>query len=237
LLNQILSGHPQVSGLNEEGVMLTDKLTRPEDFEWRRMWWKCEDKMMPLLSSEAVAEKVKRHWSHFYDEQKLFLIEKSISNTPRALFFEEHFQPAYFIHIVRNGYAVAEGIRHKAGIMPGNPHHSMKEYPIEWCASQWKRSLELVDQYNPKMSHFLQITYEALTEDPDRTAKKICDFIGVSSFRHSLKDTTFEVHSLQEEIVNMNARSIKNLNQEQISAINAVAGDFLKRYGYFTTRT
>src|SRR5690242_5444088 len=55
LLDQILSGHPQFSGLNEEGVMLTDQLPRPEDFQWRRMWWKCEDKMMiPFTSADAI---------------------------------------------------------------------------------------------------------------------------------------------------------------------------------------
>src|SRR5688572_13607291 len=45
LLDQILSLHPEISGLKDEGVMLTDCLKRPEDFGWRRMWWKCEDQM------------------------------------------------------------------------------------------------------------------------------------------------------------------------------------------------
>src|SRR5687768_6680743 len=102
LLDEILSQHPQVGGLHDEGVMLTNQLARPEDFGWRRMWCKCEDKM-EMPDSEASAKMIKRHWSHFYNAAEPYLVEKSISNTPRASFFEKYFKPAYFIHIVRNG--------------------------------------------------------------------------------------------------------------------------------------
>ncbi len=35
LLNEILASHPKISGLPDEGVMLTDQLVKPEDFNWR----------------------------------------------------------------------------------------------------------------------------------------------------------------------------------------------------------
>ena len=117
LLDQILAQHLQVSGLNDEGVMLTNKLPRPEDFGWRRMWVKCENEMGISGDKSRISAEIKRHWSHFYDGRKDAFLEKSISNTPRAVFFNDYFKPAYFIHIVRNGYAVVEGIKRKAKVM------------------------------------------------------------------------------------------------------------------------
>lgn len=237
LLDQILSSHSQFSGLTDEGVMLTDKLPRPEDFGWRRMWSKCENQMIisPSLADD-MAKTVKRHWSLFYNLSRPFLVEKSISNVPRVMFFEEYFQPAYFIHIVRNGYAVSEGIRRKADVMMSNPSILRKEYPIEWCAAQWNRSLDLVNQHRPLLQNFLEITYEELTGDPDLTMKKVCNFVGADQFVKSLTSTSFEVHQLNEQIINMNSRSIKSLNKDQISAINKTAGANLKRYGYYMDR-
>ena len=116
--------------------MLTNRLPRPEDFGWKRMWLKCENEMLINENANQTAAVVKRHWSHFYARKKHAFLEKSISNTPRAVFFNEYFKPAYFIHIVRNGYAVAEGIKRKASVMHGNTFFQAGEYPIELCAAQ-----------------------------------------------------------------------------------------------------
>jgi hypothetical protein len=188
---------------------------------------------VPAERAVQAAKAVKNHWSHFFDSRRPYLVEKSIANTPRALFFEQHFQPAYFIHIVRNGYAVAEGIRRKGEVMPGRQDVGMREYPIEWCAQQWRRSLEVVETVRPKLKRFIQISYEDLTADPDKTLRKICDFVGADHLNHSLKESPFEVHGARSSIKNMNGDCIRKLHAEQIIAINSIAGEFLKRFGYF----
>src|SRR5688572_24611021 len=92
LLNQLLAEHPSISGLPDEGVMLTDQLVKPEDYGWRRMWWKCVDQMeSDRISRNRDSSRIKRHWSHFYEDKK-FLVEKSISNVCRISFFSRHFQ-------------------------------------------------------------------------------------------------------------------------------------------------
>lgn len=232
LLDQVLSRHHAVSGLMDEGVVLTDKLPRPEDFGWRRMWCMCEDQLKVAGNLHTIADRVKRHWSNFYDVRKSWLVEKSISNTVRSRFFAEHFQPAFFIHIVRNGYAVTEGIRRKAAIMPGNPLHGQGQYPWELCARQWRRSLEVVDENKAHMTNFLEISYEQLTENPGETVKAICSFLGIG-FEPAMIDASFAVHEKDEAITNMNARSLARLSPGDIAAINSVAGDCLKRYGYY----
>ena len=147
LLDQILASHPEISGLPDEGVVLTDQLVTPEDFNWRRMWWKCKKEMKNSeIDVKKDAAKVKKHWSHFYDFKKSYFVEKSISNSLRIPFFNKHFKPAYFIHIVRNGYAVAEGIKRKAEVMDGNPLYGNESYPIEMCAEQWVQSLQIIEE-------------------------------------------------------------------------------------------
>src|SRR5688572_7009374 len=213
LLDQILAQHRQVSGLNDEGVMLTNKLPRPEDFGWRRMWVECENEMGISGDKSRISAEIKRHWSHFYDEKKVVLLEKSISNTPRAVFFNDYFKPAYFIHIVRNGYAVAEGIRRKARVMPGNPFSQAGMYPVELCAEQWVRSLQVVDEQKGRLEHFLEISYEQLTASPDQTIQSVCDFLGISPFETSLSETSFKVHQNNDLIRNMNESSLKRLSE------------------------
>jgi hypothetical protein len=111
-----------------------------------------------------------------------------------------------------------------------------QKYPIEWCAIQWCRTLQVVDQYKYKLKNFMEITYEDLTADPDDTVARICAFTGAEAFPGVLRSTAFEVHRHKEQIVNMNERSIRALTHAQLSAINSVAGDYLKQYGYFMSR-
>ena len=233
LLDQILSSHPKISGLPDEGVMLTDQLPRPEDFNWRRMWWKCEEELKGAFSNNTMSAKIIRnHWSHFYELEKPFLLEKSISNTCRLPFFYKNFQPAYFIHIIRNGYAVAEGIQRKAKIMEKNPMRAKDKYPIEDCAMQWVRSLQKVEEEKTHLSNYLEIKYEDFTADPTVATNKIYDFLGLERVNEQFFATSYKVHEKESAITNMNTNSLRRLSKEDILIINEVAGDYFKKYNY-----
>lgn len=233
LLDQILASHPQISGLPDEGVMLTDQLVRPEDFNWRRMWCECEKEMEnSKRNKKKNAKRIKRHWSHFYDSDSKFLLEKSISNITRLKFFSENFQPAYFIHIVRNGYAVAEGIKRKADVMQENTFSTQKEYPIELCAKQWVRSLEIFEENKKYLNKYIEIKYEDLSERPSETINKILDWLNLEKFPNDHFSTKFEVHEKKSTIKNMNHLSFERLIKEDIIKINQVAANYLKKYDY-----
>lgn len=229
LLNEILSSHPQISGLPDEGVMLSNQLVRPEDFGWRRMWSECEELMMNSKVNEKI---IKKHWSHFYDLNKPFLLEKSISNTTRLDFFNKKFQPAYFIHIVRNGYAVAEGIRRRAAIMKGNPHYGQPHYPIELCAKQWVSSLRKVEEERIHLKNFIEVRYEDLTAQPDKTINEILTYLNLENFQKNYFNQTFSIHGDNGKIKNMNEYSFENLSQNDLRKINEIAGETLGKYGY-----
>ena len=233
LLNQILSSHPQIAGLPDEGVMLTNQLSRPEDYGWRRMWCRCIDKMSSTVKGKEInALTIKKHWSHFYDLKKTFLLEKSISNTSRLDFINSNFESVKFIHIVRNGYAVAEGIRRKAKVMPGNIYYQKGEYPIELCAQQWVTSLKAVESFKKDKTNFIEIKYEDFTANPLDTLKSIWAFLGVAKFESQLLESAFTIHEKKSRIKNMNDSSFKRLSSEELTKINEKAQPFLCKYNY-----
>jgi hypothetical protein len=234
LLEEVLSTHPAMSSLNDEGVVLTDELLRPEDFAWRRMWQACEEEMkIEDNGAAAKANRIKRQWSHFYDLKKPVLLEKSIVNTTHIEFFDRFFKDAYFIHLVRNGYAVAEGIHRKAKVLEGNPEfREGAHYPLEYCARQWTRSLEHVAQTKDNADRFYEITYEDFTDNPDEVLRAITEFIGVEPFSNTFKGNVFNIHNVESSIRNMNEKSLKKLSAEDIAQINRVAHNQLEQYGY-----
>lgn len=232
LLNQVLAEHPQISGLPDEGVMLTSELLKPEDYGWRRMWYKCYEFLgKDQKTSVQTSDRIKKHWSHFYKDKE-YLVEKSISNVCRIPFLNQKFQPAYFIHIVRNGYAVSEGIQRKTEIMAGNQFEELNKYPLDICAKQWVESLSVFENEKGKLKNILEISYEDFTENPDAVLLKITSFLSVRPYKEKISEKYFAVHEKLSPIKNMNSRSLSKLSSEEIEIINNVASNYLKKYNY-----
>ncbi len=235
LLASILRQHPEMGGLPNEGAFLTDSLPYPEQKGWPRMWIKCLDyiKSVGTDSEEKRAEKIKCHWSLWYPKDAPNLIEKTISNAVRMPFLQKNFKPAYFIYIVRDGYAVAKGIQRKANYSRWGCSYAEDEgYPIELCAEQWKISDEIVQRDKVGLKHFLEVTYEELTDNPKETFTKITDFLNVSAMPDEVFDAGWDIHEVSSKIKNMNERSHKYLTESDIDAINSVASDLLEKRRY-----
>jgi len=234
ILDHILAQHPLVSGLPEEGVWLTDALPRPEDFGWTRMWFKCLDKVRigPEKGLEKRAERIKRQWSIWYPKDPVNCLEKSVANATRMEFLQEYFKPAYFIHIIRNGYAVAEGIRRKSNLSRWKNPYYKTTYPITLCAEQWVASDRLISHTSKKLSNFLEIYYEDLCSQPALTMTRITDFLKIEPLPSGLFGRKWTVHEKVAPLHNMNESSFKRLSVEDIEKINHVAGDCLAKHGY-----
>ncbi len=140
---------------------------------------------------------------------------------------QKHFENAHFIGIMRNGYAVAEGITRKA-----DPKHLIDSWPIEMSAYQWKRSNEVMQQDAEHLKKFMWINYEDLAEDTAATLNKITNFIGIDDFQAFESDRNWSIHERNEQVRNMNNESISRLSKQQIETINDVAGDMLDEFGY-----
>jgi hypothetical protein len=235
LLTEIFEKNNQLSVLPDEGVMLTNQLPRPEDFGWQRMWSQCENKMkIDEANAVEVARIIKRHWSHFVQKRPLIVVEKSIANAVRMQFFQEHFPNSYFIYIVRNGYAVAEGIKRKANVMPENQAKLGAKYPIEFPAKQWQTSIDVVERDRETIKNFLEISYEELTSDLKGTSLRVTNFLGINPFDDNTLQGDFEVHGNKMKVSNQNAKSFARLSQEEWSVLNSIANNGLKKYSYFS---
>lgn len=234
LLARILAKHPLVGGMPDEGVYYTDSLSYPEQFGWPRMWVECLDQVR-LDPDDATPERIlriKKQWSLAYPKGKPNLLEKSVVNAVRMPFLQAHFQPAFFISLVRNGYAVAEGIQRRTNPAGWkNPRYS-EQYPIELCARQWRASDEVIGRDGENLERFIQISYEDLTSEPVGVMRKVTDFLGLPALDSSVLEQAWFIRDKRKTIQNMNAGSFERLSDEDVRAIERVAGDGLAKYGY-----
>jgi hypothetical protein len=228
LLAELLGQHPSISALSTEGHFITDQFVKDYDIGLPRMWVERED-LFRLNENDHGPDpvRVKKEWAMRLDLKKPVLLEKSPPNSAKTRWLQQHFENAHFIGIMRNGYAVAEGITRKA-----DPKHLINSWPIEKSAYQWKRSNEVLQQDAEHLKHFIWISYEDLAEDTIGTLNKITDFIGIENFEHFEAGRNWSIHEREEQVRNMNAESIERLTPEQIKRITEVAGEMLDEFGY-----
>ena len=160
------------------------------------------------------------------DLSKPVLVEKSPPNAARTRWFQKHFENAHFIGIVRNGYAVAEGISRK-----GDPKSIKEGWPIEKSAWQWARSNQLMLDDAEHLKHFHLLKYEDLATSPQETLDGIAKFLDLEPFPDVSKQT-FAIHERKEGVKDMNANSIAKLSQSDVEKINLKAADILTRLNY-----
>ncbi|MDM8559221.1 sulfotransferase [Candidatus Parabeggiatoa sp. HSG14] len=229
LLENILHQHPAIAGLPGEGQFLTDALITPKDAGVPRLWVEKENLFRFLPGEKSLeAAKVQQDWIGLLDNPKApFAIEKSPTNAARTLWLQQYFDKSYFIHIVRNGYAVAMGIHDKVLAVYGDRTHL-----LEKAAHQWGRSLEIVLEDTPNLTHFLEIRYEAFTANPINVMAQICHFLGIPPLPQTIFEQEYAIHELQSKITNKNSVRLSKMTVKQKEIIYAQAGKLLDKYGY-----
>jgi hypothetical protein len=228
LLAELLGQHPSISALPTEGHFITDQFVKDYDIGLPRMWVEREDLFYLTEDDQGAAPvRVKKEWGMRLGLGKPVLLEKSPPNTAKTRWLQAHFENAYFIGMVRNGYAVAEGITRKA-----DPRHLRDGWPIEMSAYQWKRSNEILQQDSRHLQHFMWVKYEDLAADTVGTLNGIADFLSIPRFKHFESDRSWTIHERDERVRDMNGESIDRLSREQIDRINQVAGDMIESFGY-----
>jgi len=228
LLAELLGQHPSISALPTEGHFITDQFVTDYELGLPRMWVKREDIFCLTEDDEGPdSYRIKKEWAMRLDTSKPVLLEKSPPNSARTRWLQKHFENAYFIGIVRNGYAVAEGISRKA-----EPRHLVDGWPIQMAAAQWKRSNDVLKKDAGYLTHFKWVTYEDLTSNTLDTLNNIAEFIDVAKFNGFQHGRTWKIHERNESIKDMNQVSIGKLNRDQIDQINLIAGDAIEDFGY-----
>ncbi len=220
LLHDVIASHPSVASLPREGQYCTDQLTIPSDVGLTRTWALAPERFVPRPGNEPDAEKLKRQWCGMMSDPRLpVFIEKSIPNAARIEWLNRHFDNAYFIALVRNGYAVSEGINRKAG------------QSVEIAAKQWQQSNRIMLDQLDKVKNKLILKYEDITAQPAEQMQGIMDFLELDGSQ-LLADRKWTVHGVTSNIRNMNARSLSRLSEEDKEYIYREAHELLDYFDY-----
>lgn len=229
LLAQMLGHHPRISVLPQEGQFLTDQWPADYELGLPRMWVLREE-LFRLTEADAGPDvvRLKKEWGWRLDTAKEVLVEKSPQNAARTRWLQHHFENAHFVAIVRNGYAVAEGIRRKA-----EPTHLSSGWPIDKCAYQWARSNQILLEDATYLKHVIWVRYEQLSSDPNAEIARVLRFLGLDPSELRLDaDRAWQVHERAGPIANLNESNLGRLSPGDIRIISDVAGHMLRHFGY-----
>lgn len=223
LLHQLLSAHPSIGSMPNEGQFYTDQLPRAAQFDLPRLW-AMRPEVFHLTESSTPpvnVNKMLRDWAWFYnDPSKPVLVEKTILNAARTRWLQRELPNASFIVLYRNGYAVAEGIHRKEG------------HPLQIAARQWNISNRILHDDLQKIKRKCIVRYEDLVKDPEAVMLMVTRFLGITPLPAGVFRSTFRVHKVESGIRDMNAESIARLSESERREIETEAGEMLKELGY-----
>ena len=163
-------------------------------------------------------------WLSFHGQPRRVLVVESDLAAVQMRWLQGVFPDSRFIALVRNGYAVAEGIRLKEG------------YALERCARQWELANEILLRDAPQVRSFRAVAYEELVERPQPVVEQIADVAGVdpaplwpvlrSGWR--LGNTDRRLSALR----NANHDLIGRLSPSEVDEVTRVAAPMLAHFGY-----
>jgi hypothetical protein len=229
LLMRLLGTHPRISSLPQEGQFLTDQFPADYELGLPRMWVLRED-LFRLTENDPGPDVVRlqREWIARLDRSKPVFLEKSPPNAARTRWLQCHFENAHFVAIVRNGYAVAEGIRRKA-----EPRHLQGGWPLDLCARQWNRSNVILLEDSKYLERVMWLRYEDFVRDPAGEVDRVLRFLGLHAASAEMDlERSWAVHEKNDPIRDMNRESISRLSPEEIQIVTHEAEPMLRYFGY-----
>jgi hypothetical protein len=175
-------------------------------------------------SDPTPAARVRYDWALYFDPPPGVLMEKTPTDTLRSRWLQKNFTPSRFIVIVRNPYAVSEGIRRR------------RNHLIEEAATHWKCVHEILQEDMKYLDHCFWLRYEDLCEKPEECLNRIESFLELERpFEREVLGMTFQADNMDHTeggIRNFNAKSLGRLSAEDIEIINKIAGEQMRQFGY-----
>lgn len=161
---------------------------------------------------------------------------KSLANIKYVNDIEECFEKPKYIYLYRDGRDVALSFK-KAVV--GEKH-------IFNIATNWTQTQEIAIHLRERIGseRIFSVSYEQLTAEPEKTARTICDFLGME-----YTDNMLEFHKTKEAenasksselwsnvtkpIDNNNSRKfVKEMSEDDVRIFESVAGHVLDKLGY-----
>jgi hypothetical protein len=227
LLQKILEESNVVSTLPYEGQMYTRVLARARKKGFERVWSEYAHELaVDRENSLKVAPRLLHDWvKDLKTPLHQVIVEKTPANIMRMGWLERAFPRNYFIGLIRNGYAVAEGIRRKGG------------KDIARAARHWNFVNKKMKEESKNVRRFLLIRYEQLSERPQETAAQLASFLDLDT--DSVKRAvgkTFQFKTVDgsgnSNIQNFNSMSIARLSHDDIEEVYRNASEMLDYFLY-----
>lgn len=186
-----------------------------------------------LKTEKKLKGLIKRH---LYLTGKKRFLNKQTANNQRIRLIEKMFGDAYYIHIIRDGRAVANSLLNVSwwndteiwwlGGEKASEWEKKGKPAIELCGLQWKRDVgEILENKSLFEDRYVEIRYEDFITDVRGTMKKITAFCELSD-----PDQFYDL--LPKTLPNMNDKWKDNLSVEQKETLDRSIGPFLDQLGY-----
>lgn len=228
ILWQALKEHKDLSGPSIEGqdlAGLPDSMGHYIGDATFRLWAHPQFKLCYYATENDYnaedAAKIKEVYSKYLVPGTRF-ITKSPADTLRARLIQVYFPDAYFVAIVRNGYAVSEGIVRKRKYDPERPQYSGLFTTIDEAAEQWFRANTIIVSHQKFLKNYIIVRYEDLVQNPEDVLFSILDFCG-------LDNNDFPIPAFDQ---GLNEEQIARLSEYEIETITRIAAPMLIHFGY-----
>ncbi len=224
ILANLFGNHPLVSVIPNASAQ-SSVFVNPVAEGCPHIWTeKLERFRQPAIGEPRIASRLAFDWlACLHSPRSVILVDSSLAAVQMP-WLQSMFREIFFVGMVRNGYAVAEGIRLKEG------------YAIERCARHWNAVNTIMLDDAERTRNFMLVRYERLTEDPMEVAKELASLIGIDV--RLLEPVTQNGWRLGNEDRrpskprNANRDLTARLAAEDIGMIAAQAGGGLAQLGY-----
>lgn len=224
ILHDALARAPGVGYLAKESQMYTRVFRRARKKGFERVW---TEYLMELTVARGANPAARYAHDVLYRMPRpipRIILDKCTPNSARLTWFEEAFCRPFFVAVVRDGHAVAEGIRRKGGKDVGRG------------AKHWNRVNELMVEQSRLVKHYLEVRYERFVMAPAVVLQEIAEFLGEepSYFTSALSaDRLASGHKgAQPDLKDMNPGSFRRLTEADIAEIETYAAPMLHYYSY-----
>jgi hypothetical protein len=218
LIHRLLRESPEVSTLGGEAQLYTRALPRSNRRGHERVWSEYLDEVMLDIDASHVGPRLVHDWMYsLRDPAKRVIVLKTPFYAAYMTVLQNAFPRSHFIGVVRNGYAVAESIRHR-----GNKSLSR-------AARHWAKVNRLMLEEASHVDDFNLFRFEDLLDNSSDAANRLAAIVKIppDPLIQALARGGTRTH-----LFDSNSNRLSQMSRVDRDVIDSEAGDMMQHFGY-----